>query len=266
MAKPKPAEQLRKILARLRGVPAAGEHTLKTWGREIGQTLTQVEDLLEPEVAAGRVTREQRRDGTYLYRAVRLEAPVEEAVEEPAPAPVEEPAAVAAVVAAVVEEMAAPEAPSPEDEFKPEPEASPAPPPAPVAPLALLPADLSEDQLQALLAAKKRHARAVESLSAAQAELEAAQAAWMAALAGQVPPRGPAKAPATTTTDEAMQLGPSAAKIVSYLRNASGSVDVDAILRGTGLERSSLSALLSTLTQRGVIRRVGRGLYMQGVA
>lgn len=299
----KPDEQFRSLLARLRAVPAAGEGTLKAWGKEMKPplTLTQVEAHLARALSEGSATREQKKDGTYLYRAVKKGAEGEDDEREddereaPAPPPAAPPPALAAppppeaapppappALPPAAPELvpdpiwlgpARPASPAPAEEPAPQPSAvahvaavvaTPGPMPAAPAPstgaLSLLPADLTEEQLQALLAAKRRHTRAEEAHRVALAELEASSAAWMAALRGEGPAplakTSPAPASASST------LGPSARKVLAALEAAApGDLGIEELLKASGLERGSLSSMLSTLVGQGLVMRPERGRY-----
>lgn len=78
-----------KLLAALRSRPAMGEQSLKSWGREQRPQLTgsQAEALADALVSDGLATRETRRNGDYVWRAITTS-------EASAFAPPEEPAAV----------------------------------------------------------------------------------------------------------------------------------------------------------------------------
>lgn len=242
---------------------AAGEGSLKTWGSQQKPPLTgtMVEDIADALVEDGAAIKETRPSG-YVWKkklappapeqrpviVVEVDPPLPPARPEPPPPPPPAPAAPPEV------EVTHP-APPPEKEATPAPadvvEASTGEGPTSDARGALV--TLPDAQWRAvakLLSARELIARGTDLEVEALSELEAA-------LSGAPPA---AAAPAPSAASSAVFPGSVEAAVLAALRPR-GEVGATELARAMKADPPRVSAALRSLMRKGVVERLGRGVY-----
>lgn len=299
----------KKLLGLLASRPAAGEDSLKKWGREQRPQLLshQAEEIADALVEDGLATVEVRTSGR-VWRAVTRkpepppievttgETPGETARTEPTPTENDVELVELSEEAEVLVRPAPPKGVTPglAPDGLPHPEApapvaqapaadrnasvtpEPTPAPAPITPASRPPAcldDLTEEQLVALLAARRAEARARDELAAferrvagervaIEARVAAARAAWEVAARGEqapavVPLPRPTPAPAPAALPEGATLRERVLDLFQVGHELRGAY----VASELGVTVGQSSPVISRLVQEGALERIDRGVY-----
>lgn len=255
-----------RFLAFLGSRAAAGEGSLKTWGSQQRPPLTgtMVEDIADALVEDGVAIKETRPSG-YVWK--KKLAP---------PAPEQRPAIVVEVDPPLPPARPEPPAPAPPPEVEvthpaPPPEKEAAPAPAAVVEastgegpasdargaLASYLVTLPDSQWRAVAAARAKLLSARE-LIARGTDLEVEALADLEAALSGAPP--PAPAPAPSAAHSAVFPGSAEAAVLAALRPR-GEVGATELARVMKADPPRVSAALRSLMRKGVVERLGRGVY-----
>jgi len=288
-----------KLLAFLRGRAAAGEQSLKTWGKQHRLLSHQAEELADALVGDRLAIKEERASG-YVWKALR--EPEQQREPEP-PADIkppsnevekEETTPEPPAEAFSSEVTSSPLAPSPAEllveELAPAPDpaphlAIPPPPPEPSAEveaeerldqLAQLLLDLPEEAFAAIAAARQELARARELLQRGRVLEEQALADLQAALTGKAPapreapsqgqPEGRqaiatwARRPSSAETGE--REGTARDKVMRlFLARPEEKLTSAEVGQALKVDAHAVTGPLSTLVRDGKLERITTGLY-----